>query len=130
MKSKLLTLIALVTIGCDTMIADRIVIRMPANALGVQASPEQVAAIVRATLSSSWLERMQDFDGGEEWSWRDSAKPPGLHARVSVGQNGVRVRLSQDLYGPIGPTEKYRSVRSALLEAARRRFGDSSVQLN
>jgi hypothetical protein len=40
----------------------------------------------------------------------------------------VRVRLAQDLYGPTGATDKYKTLNSELHRALRGRFGGDSVR--
>jgi hypothetical protein len=119
----------LVLPACDTMISDKIRIAPP-SITGDAVSPfETVLTLVRVTLSSCGLERVESA-GIETWQWRDPDRPPGLHATIeSAGGGAIRVRLSQDLYGPIGPTEKYRSVKKALVDAAGQRFGRASIQV-
>jgi len=127
MTSVLLVVLALA--GCDTMIADRIVVRTPtvprANAPATQAD---VLAVVRDTLASAGFERM-DGRGPEHWWWRNPDKGPGVHATVHPMADGADVRLSQDLYGPIGKSQKYRRVKVALTEATSRAFGKGAVRI-
>jgi len=114
-------------LACDTMHADRMRIVAPPTVGRSSGSTEAVLEFVRATLAAS------DFSLGpsslsETWVWRDPSNPPGVRATLEPASDGwVRVRLSQDLYGPIGKTEKYRSIKKALVEGARSRFGRSSV---
>jgi hypothetical protein len=113
--------------GCDTMIADRIIVRAPtAPRASEPVTQANVLTVVRDTLASAGFERI-DGRGPEEWWWRNPAKGPGVHATVHPTADGVDVRLSQDLYGPIGESPKYRSVKMALTEATSRAFGKGAV---
>ena len=111
--------------ACDTMIMDRMVIAPPSPPV------DEALTVVRETLQASGLTLFHGPSAAtaETWRWRDPSKPPGLSAAITQVGDEVHVRLSQDLYGPIGPTDKYRSVKQALLETTRARFGKKSVRV-
>jgi hypothetical protein len=121
--------VLLAMVACHTMIADKIVVTSPASLSTRGASADEIHVAVRETLTSLSLRAEGTFGDAEEWVWRDPEKPPGLHATVRRVSDGVQIRLSQDLFGPIGPTEKYRAVRNGLLESMKQRFGKSSVTI-
>ena len=124
-----LLLVALALVGCDTMIADRIVVRTPtAPRASEPVAQADVLAVVRDTLAGAGFERMSGR-GPEEWWWRNPNKGPGVHATVHPTVDGADVRLSQDLYGPIGESQKYRRVKVALTEATSRAFGKGAVRI-
>jgi hypothetical protein len=119
----------LATAACDTMIADRIIVGTPSRPDARSLSGDEIHAAVRETLTSLSLHPVGTFGDAEEWVWRDPEKPPGLHATVRRVGERVQIRLSQDLYGPIGPTEKYRAVKEGVIEAMRHRFGRASIAI-
>ena len=114
--------------ACDTMIANRVIVKTPADAADPKASEQEALAAIRATLASCGLRQPTDAGGEEVWVWHDEAHPPDVHATVSVSWNQVTVHLVQGLYGPIGPTEKYRAIKVALFENLRPRYGKASVR--
>jgi hypothetical protein len=116
-------------VACDTMIADRIVVATPASLSTQGPSADEIHSAVQETLTSLSLHVEGTFGGAEEWVWRDPERPPGLHATVRRVRDGVHIRLSQDLFGPTGPTEKYRRVKQGLLESMQQRFGKASVTI-
>ncbi len=126
MRRGLLTLGILGLLACDTMISDRVLIKTPADAANAQ---RDALVAVRATLASHGFKESSRASAGELWVWHDEAHPPDIHATVSESWNQVGVHLEQGLYGPIGPTETYRAVKSALVEDARRRYGKASVHV-
>jgi hypothetical protein len=127
-KPAFVMLLSLSLVACDTMISDRIRITPPPTA-GVSAlSQEKPLVFVRETLTACHLKRGQS-SMGETWEWEDPDHPPGLQATIEPAAGSVLVRMSQGLYGPIGETEKYRSVKEALVGGAKRRFGATSVKV-
>jgi hypothetical protein len=70
---------------------------------------------------------MGESRGVETWRLKGD-KPPGLTVTVQRVGEEVRVRLAQDLYGPTGPTDKYKAVKAALRQGLRGRFGKDSVR--
>ena len=123
----------LVLAACDTMISHRIRITAVATQDHAEApAGEAVVAFVRDTLSAQGMKKGPHFvrEVGEVWEWKDPNNPPGLRATIEpLGAGSVQVRLSQGLYGPIGETDKYKSVKQALIDGGRRRFGRKSVQV-
>jgi len=113
--------------GCDTMIADRMVIRAPATPPEQKAESDQVVALIHETLIASKLEMMRESRGIETWRWKGD-KPPGFTVTVQRLGDEVQVRLAQDLYGPTGPSDEYEALKAALRKAARERFGKESVR--
>jgi len=114
--------------ACDTMIAHGIRITAVPSANVPGARGTEVAQFVRDTLSAHGLRKDEQLKP-ETWAWRDPNNPPGLRATVIVGEDFVQVRLSQGLFGPIGETPKYSSVKKALIEEGKARFGSKSVQV-
>jgi hypothetical protein len=125
----LLVGVLLATVACDTMITDRIEVAPPVSPRSQGPAGVEIHAAVRDTLTSLGLRPAGSFGDAEEWVWRDPDKPPGLHATVRRVGDGVHVRLSRDLFGPIRPTEKYRAVKKGFLEAMEQRFGKASVRI-
>jgi hypothetical protein len=128
LKPAFVVLLALGVVACDTIISDRIRVTTTPTT-GVSApSQEELLQFVRDTLTASGLKRGPS-SMSETWEWRDTDHPPGLHATIEPAVGSVLVRMSQGLYGPIGETEKYRSVKEALVGGAKRRFGPKSVKV-
>jgi len=121
--------VLLAIVGCDTMIADRIVVATPSSQGTRGPSGDEIQVAVREALTSLSLHAAGTFGDAEEWVWRDAEKSPGLHATIRRVGGGVHIRLSQDLFGPIVPTDKYRAVKKGLLEAMEQRFGRASVTI-
>ena len=114
--------------GCDTMIADRLHVRVATRPQDGEAPSSRALTVVRDVLTSSGLERIP-APGPEEWWWKNPDRGPGVHATLHPHSAGLDVRLSQDLYGPVGPTPQYRLVKKALTEAASRAFGKGAVRV-
>ncbi len=126
-RASLVLLLALA--ACDTMIAHRIAITSPADVSQAGPTQDDVLATVRNTLTSCELAIVHSSAGSEVWEWRNPEKPPGVQADVRAGSDLVEIRLSQGLYGPIGPTEKYLAVKAALVDAATKRVGKGRVRV-
>ena len=126
MRRGFLLAIVLACVACDTMISDRLIITTPEDSAALHAATLAAVEAVRQVLAEHDL-RQTSGSVGEEWVWRDPEHPPGVRATVSASGNRVNVRLSQDLYGPIGPTDKYRAVKESLLKHMRQRYGKASV---
>jgi hypothetical protein len=109
------------------MIADRLIIRTPAASQEPGPQTTHALELVRHVLVDSGLERTTG-PGPEQWWWNPD-KGPGIHATLHPTGTGLEVRLTQDLYGPIGPTPKYRDVKQALTEATVRTFGKGAVRV-
>ena len=120
-----LVAVGISALACDTMISDRMVIRAPTTA-GRQGEPDEVLTLVRETLVAADLEKMGESRGVETWRWKGD-KPPGLTVTVKRVGDEVQVRLAQDLYGPTGPTDKYKTLKATLHQAVRGRFGKDNV---
>jgi hypothetical protein len=116
-------------VACDTMIASRVIVKTPVDEADSRASEQEALAAVAATLASCGLKGPADAATEGVWVWHDEAHPPDVHATVSASWNQVTVHLAQGLYGPIGPTEKYRAIKAALLADMKRRYGKASVQV-
>jgi len=115
--------------ACDTMHAHGIRISAVPTVEHPDTTEEDVAKFVRDALLAQGLKKGPSFMP-EVWEWRDPDHPPGLRATIElVGNGSIRVHLSQDLYGPVGETEKYKSVKMALINGGKRRFGSKSVQV-
>ena len=123
-----LTGLVLASLACDTMISDRFIITTPADTAAQHASTLEVVGAVRETLAECGL-RQTSSSGAEVWVWNDPEHPPGVHATVTASGNRVNVRLAQGLYGPIGPTDKYRVVKESLLKNLRHRYGKANVDV-
>jgi hypothetical protein len=115
--------------GCDTLIADRWVIRTTADHSSVPGSTSQVLATAHLALGDCGLVDGDSKVIGDTLLYRDPQKPPGLHVTVYPADEGFRVTLAQDLYGPIGPTDAYRCVREALRVRLQMQYGQKSVRL-
>jgi hypothetical protein len=127
-KPGIVLLLSMGVAAYDTMISDRIRVTTTPTTDVSASRQEEILAFVRETLAACELKRGPS-SMGETWEWRDPDHPPGLHATIEAAGGSVLVRVSQGLYGPIGETEKYRSVKKALIGGAKRRFGPKSVKV-
>lgn len=127
-RSLAVAALAAAALACDTMTSDRMVIRAPSGQPSQQASADELLVLVHETLAAADLKNVGESCGVETWRWK-GVKPPGLAVTVQRVGDGVQVRLAQDLYGPIGPTDKYKSLKATLRQAARERFGKASMDL-
>jgi hypothetical protein len=86
-----LLLVVLALAGCDTMIAERIVVRTPAaHRASEPVTQADVLAVVLDTLASAGFERMGGR-GSEQWWWRNRDKGPGVHATLHPTVDGADV---------------------------------------
>ena len=115
-------------LACDTMIADRWVIRSAADQSGQSPSASEILATARVALDDCALAANAKIIG-DTLVWRDPEKPPGLHVMVRPSSDGLRVTLAQDLYGPVGPTDAYRCVQKSLRSRLEARYGKGDVRL-
>ncbi len=76
-----------------------------------------------------FLKEVDEASNSEEWRW-DGDEPPGFSVYVRRVGDEVHVSLMQDLFGPIGPSEKYRTVKRRLLEVLKERFGQKAVGID
>jgi hypothetical protein len=120
--------LGLVVVACDTMIADRLVIRAPAQGAVAPPSVDLLdasrAALVKCNLAEADMTSL-----GDALHWRNPIRPPGLHIMVHRSGDEVTVTLAQDLYGPIGPTDAYQCVRQTLTRGLEDRFGKEKVRV-
>jgi hypothetical protein len=120
--------LGLAVVACDTMIADRLVIRAPVPGASAPPSMDLLdgprEALVKCNLAEA---DMTSF--GDALHWRNPNHPPGLHIMVHRSGDEVTVTLAQDLYGPIGPTDAYQCVRQTLRRALEDRFGKERVRV-
>jgi hypothetical protein len=126
-RFSLLTVVTLL-VACDTMIDDHLLIKTPADVRD-QVLLQERASTVRQTLASCGLQQTSGAIGGELWIWHDPEHPPDVQATVAVSWNRVNVHLVQGLYGPIGPTPKYREVKESLLKSVTQRYGKGSIEI-
>src|SRR5260221_59041 len=108
------SVIALALAGCDTMIADRMIIRTVASQTSAAASASDVLATTKVAFGDCGLAEADITDFHDAVHWRSPKRPPGLHVMIHPADEGFRVTLAQDLYGPIGPTDAYRCVKKSL----------------
>src|SRR5262245_6817152 len=125
----LTALLGAACLACDTMIADRWVIRTPADHDGQSASAQEILATARVAFNDCGLAEANSKLIGDTLAWRDPEKLPGLHVMVHPASEGPRVTLAQDLYGPIGPTDAYRCVQKSLSSRLQGRYGKGGVRL-
>jgi hypothetical protein len=115
--------------ACDTMIADRMVIRTPSGTGTASPSTAELLTTSRAAFKDCSFAETDIRSFGDALHWTNPKHPPGLHVMVHRADDGVRITLAQDLHGPIGPTEAYRCVSKALRRRLKERFGMESVRL-
>ena len=118
-----MSLLGVAFAGCDTLIADRMVIRTPADQLGQLSSTPDILAAARMALNDCGLAESDTKAIGNTLAWRDPRKPPGFRVMVHPVDDGLRVTLAQDLHGPIGPTDSYGCVRKSLRSRLEERYG-------
>jgi hypothetical protein len=126
----MLASLGLVLGACDTMISDRMVIRTPAHGAGAAPSTSDLLSTSRDALTDCRLAEADITVYRDTLHWRNPKHPPGLHVMIHPVGDGLRVTLSQDLYGPIGPTDAYRCVKKSLRRRLEERFGKDRVSLN
>jgi hypothetical protein len=124
----ILVFVVLTLVACDTMVADRMIIRTPEQGAAAPSAPELLTATRDAMVDC----RLADGDirsHGDALHWRNPNHPPGLHVMVRRTGDEVRLTLAQDLYGPIGPTDAYQCVRTTLRRLLEERFGRTRVRV-
>jgi hypothetical protein len=121
--------LALTLSACDTMIADRFVIRAPVTHPSPAASAGDILATTRVAFGDCGLAEADVTDFGDSLHWRSPKKPPGLHVMVHSAAEGLQVTLAQDLFGPIGPTDAYRCVKKSLRRRLEDRYGKEGVRM-
>jgi hypothetical protein len=115
--------------ACDTMIADRMIIRTPSERAAAPPSTAELLTTSRDALADCRFADADITSLGDTLHWSNPKRPPGLHIMVHRTGDDVRVTLAQDLYGPIGPTDAYRCVRKTLRRRLEKRFGKDRVRL-
>ena len=115
--------------ACDTMIADRMMIRTPSQSAGAPPSSAQLLATSRDVLMDCGLAEADITSFRDALHWRNPKRPPGLHIMVDRAGDDVGLTLAQDLYGPIGPTDAYQCVKKTLRRRLEDRFGKDRVRL-
>jgi hypothetical protein len=121
--------IALALSACDTMIADRMIIRTPPTRLSSAASVGDVLATTRVAFGDCRLAEAEVTDLRDALHWTNPKRLPGLHVMVHPADEGLRVTLTQDLFGPIGPTEAYRCVKKSLRRRLQERYSNEGVRM-
>jgi len=111
------------------MIADRIVVRTPADQSATAPSASELLVTTRVALSDCGLAASDISAHRDTLHWTNPKRPPGLHVMAHTVGDGLRVTLAQDLYGPIGPTDAYKCVRKKLRRRLEERFGKDRVLL-
>ena len=122
-------ILALSLSGCDTMIADRMIIRTSPEYPGPQVTRPDLLKTMRAAMTACQLPDDQIRAHGDTLHWSDPDRPPGLHLMIHDTADGLRVTLAQDRYGPVGPTDAYRCMRTTLPRELVSRFGKDKVRL-
>jgi hypothetical protein len=109
----------------------RIIVPPPAAGVANTVGSERVLWEARAVLLEHAFVKDPGTNVGltERWSWRDPANPPGLHVTLVTSADGVVVRVSQDLMGPIGRTEKHDNLIRGLAARLRACVGRPNVRL-
>jgi len=125
----MLVFLGLALSGCDTMIADRMIIRAPSQAAGAPLSTAELLTASRDALMDCRFAEADITSLGDTLHWTNPKRPPGLHIMVHRAGDDVRVTLAQDLFGPIGPTDGYRCVRKTLRRRLEERCGKDRVRL-
>jgi hypothetical protein len=122
--------LALTLGACDTMIADRMIIRTTAQGSGAAPSTSELLATSRDAFTECRLPEGEVTSYRDTLHWRNPNHPPGLHVMIHPAGGDLRVTLAQDLYGPIGATDAYRCVRKTLRRRLEERFGKDRVRLD
>jgi len=125
----ILSILAVPLSACDTMIADRLVIRAPATQPSPAASTGDVLATTRIAFGDCGLAQADITNFGDELHWRNPKRPPGLHVMVHAAGEDLLVTLAQDLFGPIGRTGPYRCVKKSLRLRLQERYGNEGVRV-
>lgn len=123
-----LPVLALTLSSCDTMIADRFVIRAPVTHPSPAISAGDILATTRVAFGDCGLADADVTDFRDSLRWRNPKKPPGLQVMVRSAAEGVEVTLAQDLLGPIGPTDAYRCVQKSMRRRLEDRYGKEDVR--
>jgi hypothetical protein len=112
--------------GCDTLISNRMIIAVPTSPKEASSSTPELMAITHQALVSCGGRDEHLSSSADTWLWSDPDHPPGVMVNV---RPGPEVYLSQGLYGPVGPTDRYRCVRKALRHNLSQRFGKARVRV-
>jgi len=113
---------------CDAIYVEHFTIEGAAR-LGPDGQATEDLKEVRRLLTTTGLGSMGESADAEEWEWRDPDNPPGVRVYITQEDSAVKLQLSQDPFGPISRTEKYKAVRSALLTGLTGYFGDARVRV-
>jgi len=120
-------LVSCLVVSCDSMIASRFVVSTPAD--HAPPSPSELLAVSQAALLECGLSEEQIWTASDEIHWRNPEDPPGISVLVRPAGQKTRVVLSQDLYGPVGPTDTYRCATERLLAQLRDHYGSHNVEV-
>ncbi len=121
--------LVLVFASCDTINAHRIIVERQKVQDTFEPIPDTLLVTVRTTLETFGLTQTSVSDVREEWRWREPDNPPGLWVNIQQINSSFEIGLSQDLFGPIGPTEKYQRVKTALIDAVESVVGKNQVRV-
>jgi hypothetical protein len=124
-----LVFMPLILASCDSMNAHRITVKPAAANDALEPFPDSLLTNVRATLENNGLVNHESTSDLEEWRWQDPNSPPGLWVAITRTETEIEVVIVQNPYGPIGPTEKYKSVKTALVSAIEAEVGEDRVQV-
>jgi hypothetical protein len=111
-------------VACDSMHMQRITVLPKQSPPTSETTNREVA---RKVLRQHGFRDMST--GREEWYGRKEGEPPGVWVRFA-GEVELELRVSQDLHGPIGKTEMFRTIVKALTNALRARHGKASVHVD
>jgi hypothetical protein len=123
---RLVLLVTLALIGCDTLIANRLIIGTPANRQEADSSIGELMSVAHEALRSCGVKEEHLSSDEDTWLWRNPDRPPGLVVDI---RTGWEVSLSQAPYGAIGPTETYLCVKKALQGKLQARFGKERIRV-
>ena len=90
-------LLTCMLLACDTMIADRMIVRTPADMSGTALSSAELLATTRVALDDCGLLEADISAHRDTLHWRNPKRPPGLHVMIHTVDDGLRITLAQDL---------------------------------
>ena len=127
----LIVLLLALSTACDAMHRTRIIVPPPAAGVVNAAGSERVLSEARAVLVDQAFTKETAAHRAlvEYWSWRDPAKLPGVRVSLVTSRDGVVVAIAQDLMGPIGRTEKYDALVTAVVTRLTACVGSENVRV-
>ena len=116
-----------IVLGCDAMISDEIVVRLPPTVDGRTSARNDTIDAIHSVLESCGFGRVDPPGSNETWTW--DKRQPGLHVFLTTSSESIRLRLSQNLFGPRPPRGDFDAARAALVGMLRLRLRQEDIEV-